>query len=185
MQRGVACEPLAADALGGARGTYYLSLPGGCTLVGKVDGLVRGGGGGGGSGSSGSGSGSSGGGGGSGGAGAAAAPAAAAAAPLPYIVEVKCRSHSLARASPGLPLRDTVQVTLYIALLRANGVPASHALVCERFACQAQRGTRVEWDAALWERLQEALLGVARRVAAATAQEVEALARTVWLSRAL
>ena len=177
MQRGTQCEEGILDSLEQANGvqvserneSVYSMTVGGCLLVGKVDGLMSGSGGSGGSsGSSSSSSSSS-----SGGSGETA----------PYLVEAKCRSYALHRNWRSAPFRDIVQTTLYMALLRAHSVPVAHALVRERFACGSERSTRVEWDAALWGKLQAGLQGVAARFNAIRPGEVEALASMAWMPR--
>lgn len=125
-------------------------------LVGKIDGLVRGG----------SGGGCAGGGGGA----PAVAPASA-----PYVHEEKTRTRELAHAPPNTYFSDVVQVRCYMALLRANGEPVDRAVVREAFACGRSRSTVVFHDDAQWRLIEAELLRVADRLRDISYREVEAL----------
>jgi hypothetical protein len=157
MGRGALLEARALDAMAAAGGApvearnnvlYRMRVCGGrVTLVGRIDGLVRGGGGGGGG-----------------------APAAA------HVVEVKNRTYNLP-PRPAPRESDVVQCRAYLELLNAAGVPVDHAVLREVFADSKTCDWTVRRDATLWASIEGELSRVVERFKQLTWRDAEEICK--------
>jgi hypothetical protein len=161
MGRGALLEARALDAMAAAGGApvearndveYCMRVCGGrVLLVGRIDGLMRGGGGGGG--------------------GGGGAPAAA------HVVEVKNRTYNMP-PHPALRQSDDVQCRAYLELLNSAGVPVGHAVLRVVFADKKACNWTVERDATKWASIEgELSTRVAERFKNFTMRDAEEMCK--------